>query len=325
MMQVKSSLRQQTLHKGSSNTAGRNGKHQQLLPVISNIIPKKPIRPLTAYHIFFQIEREYIIQTAPAGEDDDTSIHDNKVYLSSVPQRYRDVKLPPDWYAGPGKRQKRKHRKQHGKISFLELSRVISSRWAQLEHVDPETKRFVQRIAKQEIDIYYDEMKHYKELTNDLMPQAPTYTIPLKNPTCTIPLKKARKRRGKNSTLSVKQAPSIATAVSSEMDTSEVTSVFESDIDIAVFFGYIDNTTKQLVPPSSGATNQIERKRKMFHRQDSPLSFSCFHSLTKGSNLVEKPSKKQCVGNNVSYTSPVTVEVDISDEEILRMWRSHNN
>lgn len=40
-------------------------------------IPKKPMRPLTAYHIFFQIEREFIIQTT-AGEDADKSIHDNK-------------------------------------------------------------------------------------------------------------------------------------------------------------------------------------------------------------------------------------------------------
>lgn len=121
------------------------------------------MRPLTAYHIFFQIEREYIIQTM-AGPDATKSIHDNKSYLHDVPRRYRSIKLLPDWSAGPGKRRKRKHRKSHGKIGFLELSRVISRRWATLESNDPETKRFVAQIAARELDVYKIEMQEYKTL-----------------------------------------------------------------------------------------------------------------------------------------------------------------
>ena len=149
------------------------------------------MRPLTAYHIFFQIEREFIIQTT-AGEDADKSIHDNKVYLNDVPQRYRNIKLLPDWYAGPGKRRKRKHRKQHGKIGFLELSRVIAARWAQLEQIDPETRDFVKRIATQELNNYYHKVKHYKDLTKDLMLEA-AKSVPRP-----APKKKARKRINKN-------------------------------------------------------------------------------------------------------------------------------
>ena len=92
-----------------------------------NLMLKKPKRPLTAYHIFFQIEREFIIQTM-AGEDADKSIHQGKIFFRDVPNRYINIKLSPDWYFGPGKRAKRKHRKQHGKIGFLELSRLITSR-----------------------------------------------------------------------------------------------------------------------------------------------------------------------------------------------------
>ncbi|KAL7543610.1 hypothetical protein ACHAXR_013167 [Thalassiosira sp. AJA248-18] len=130
---------------------------------------KKPMRPLTAYHIFFQIEREHIIQTT-AGPDADKSIHDNKSYIDGVPRRYRCTKLLPDWYFGPGKRQKRKHRKSHGKIGFLELSRVISKRWATLETTDPETKRYVTKIATRELEEYKVEMNEYKELTKHLTP-----------------------------------------------------------------------------------------------------------------------------------------------------------
>lgn len=130
---------------------------------------KKPMRPLTTYHIFFQIEREYLIQTT-AGECADKAIHDNKSYLPDVPRRYRSIKLLPDWFAGPGKRQKRKHRKSHGKIGFLELSRIISKRWATLDSADPETKQYVSAIAARELEEYKIEMNEYKELTKHLEP-----------------------------------------------------------------------------------------------------------------------------------------------------------
>ncbi len=125
-------------------------------------ILKKPKRPLTAYHIYFQIEREFIIQTM-AGEDADKSIHEGKIFFHDVPKRYINIKLSPDWYFGPGKRAKRKHRKQHGKIGFLELSRVITSRWAKLEETDPDIKQFVSKLAKQEYEEYKRELKGYRE------------------------------------------------------------------------------------------------------------------------------------------------------------------
>jgi hypothetical protein len=120
------------------------------------------LRPLTAYHIFFQLEREYIIQNA-AGPDADASIHKEKSYIPGVPRRYRCTKLLPDWYAGPGKRRKRKHRKSHGAIGFLELSRVISARWAILESADPETKQYVTKIASKELAAYKVELIDYNE------------------------------------------------------------------------------------------------------------------------------------------------------------------
>mmetsp|Transcript_10073 Transcript_10073/g.16577 ORF Transcript_10073/g.16577 Transcript_10073/m.16577 type:complete len:493 (+) Transcript_10073:100-1578(+) len=139
-------------------------------------VPKKPMRPLTAYHIYFQIEREFIIQTL-SGEDADKSILEGKKCLDDVPDRYRATKLSPDWYFGPGKRAKRKHRKQHGKIGFLELSRVISTRWAKLEETDPDIKQFVSKLAKQELEVYQREVEEYKELTKNMTPSsAPTKT-----------------------------------------------------------------------------------------------------------------------------------------------------
>jgi hypothetical protein len=133
--------------------------------------PTKPLRPLSAYHMFLQLEKEFIIQTM-AGEEDTTTdksiIHDEKVYLDYVPERYRQIKLSPEWYFGPGKRRKkRKHRKQHGKVGFLELSRMIASRWAKLDETNPEVKSFVQKIADQELAEYRREMKVYNRYIKD--------------------------------------------------------------------------------------------------------------------------------------------------------------
>jgi len=126
-------------------------------------IPSKPVRPMPAYHIFLQIEKEFIIQTM-AGEDADKSIHDDKVYLHYVPERYRQVKLSPDWYLPAGKRrQKRKHRKQHGKIGFKEITHLISSRWAKLSETNPEVMKFVQDLAKRELTQYRREMAAYEK------------------------------------------------------------------------------------------------------------------------------------------------------------------
>ena len=146
----------------------------------------KPLRPLSSFHLFSQIEREYIIQTTTSSSSttktnggntvdvDNTTTattptttttdDPNKSYLSNVPFRYRDIELSHDWYAGPGKRRKRKHRKSHGVIGFQELSRMISARWATLDVTDRETKAFVTRIAARELEGYKSEMKEYKRL-----------------------------------------------------------------------------------------------------------------------------------------------------------------
>ena len=62
---------------------------------------------------------------------------------------------------------------------------------------DPETKTFVQRIADRELDVYYDEVKHYKEVTKNLMPQLPARATP----------RKAKKRRNKTRNLPQSDQP----------------------------------------------------------------------------------------------------------------------
>ena len=151
---------------GSTNNKSPKSRETapKSIPTVSpESVPMKPMRPLTPYFIYLQIEKEFILQSI-AGEDTDKSINDSKVYLDYVPERYRKTKLSPDWYFGPGKKKsgKRKHRKQRGKIGFVELSRTISSRWAKLEETDPDIKSFIQKLANQELEEYRRDMKEYK-------------------------------------------------------------------------------------------------------------------------------------------------------------------
>ena len=78
---------------------------------LPSVAPIKPKRPLTAYHLFLQLEREYMIQTSDE-EVENKSMFDGKTILEDVPQRYKNIKLPPDWYAGPGKRKKRSRKER---------------------------------------------------------------------------------------------------------------------------------------------------------------------------------------------------------------------
>ena len=106
----------------------------------------KPVRPYNEYNIFFQLEREYILQVLlsvePTYEPSDIFHPDNDSHYKGpcLPSRYDGLVLPNDWYV-PGKtrRRKRRHRKSHGAIGFQELSLKIADAWS---HVDDETRMF---------------------------------------------------------------------------------------------------------------------------------------------------------------------------------------
>jgi len=95
-------------------------------------------RPYTSYNLFFQLEREYILQTLlgfqPTIASKDIFDPADTIYPAEgppLPSRYENLILPYDWHI-PGKtrRHKRSHRKSHGKIHFHEVSTQISKAWS---------------------------------------------------------------------------------------------------------------------------------------------------------------------------------------------------
>lgn len=116
-----------------------------------NTTPPKAIRAYTSYNLFFQLEREYILQTLLGHRPtlSKTEIFDptERTYYQGppLPSRYQNLILPYDWHL-PGKTQRRKrlHRKTHGKCGFHELNERISSSW---QAIDDGTRSFCKSLA----------------------------------------------------------------------------------------------------------------------------------------------------------------------------------
>ena len=90
----------------------------------------KPRRPYTPYNLFYLLERELVVQgnepsvakekakkkAAMVAEQRKSAAGKRAEDDIPIPARYKNVVLLPMWYE-PNLKEKRKHRKTHGKVS----------------------------------------------------------------------------------------------------------------------------------------------------------------------------------------------------------------
>ena len=120
------------------------GSHSALepLPLLEDpgaISLEKPKRPLTAYNLFFQEERQALLAELPV-------------------------------------RNAGKPRKGHGKIGFQDMAHVISGRWRK---VDPQRLAYLKQIAAADKARYKREMKAYKAAMKNAELASPATTSSL--------------------------------------------------------------------------------------------------------------------------------------------------
>ena len=111
---------------------------------------EQPKRPLSAYNIFFQVERQRLISAEPV----EGPYTDAEVFGARLEKTSDETKRP--------------HRKMHGKITFVDLAKTISLKWKELE--TSQKRLFEERAENMK-------RKYAVELEDWLMMQVPTPKI----------------------------------------------------------------------------------------------------------------------------------------------------
>lgn len=101
----------------------------------------KPKRPLSAYNIFFQHARSRIVEDQTEEATTDEIVRSIESILSKS-------------------REKRRHRKSHGRISFGDLARAIADQW---KNINPKHKEIFDHYAEIDMIRYRRELKVWKE------------------------------------------------------------------------------------------------------------------------------------------------------------------
>lgn len=114
---------------------------------VQKLLSSAQYRPYTAYNIFFQLEREFILQCILGVSPSVDTVFDSDVddAIPTLPEKYQDIMLADDWYIpGKAQRKKRIHRKSHGKIGFSDLSKRVATAW---HNCDNDVKLFCAEVS----------------------------------------------------------------------------------------------------------------------------------------------------------------------------------
>ena len=121
----------------------------------NKFVNAKPKRPLTAYNLFFSLERDRLI----AKEEE-------RMYTKEDVNRVLR------------KADGRPHRKSHGQIGFHELTKTVCARWKKLT---PKDKAVFSERAKKEKDEYFKKLWEWQKKQADALLASHSVTLMMDN------------------------------------------------------------------------------------------------------------------------------------------------
>ena len=108
-------------------------------------MPQRAQRPLSAYNLFFKVQRYLLINDKPDVETiEEVHLICNEIHQLASKKSDK-------------KKRKRLHRKTHGKIGFSDLGKIIGRRW---RNCNSDVKACFEKFAHEEKNRYYKSMKN---------------------------------------------------------------------------------------------------------------------------------------------------------------------
>jgi len=155
----------------------RSNHPMRKLSVKKNTASTKEItvkKTRSPYNLFFQVERELILsdlscspearflavhESSPFGSKKRQLLTLENAFLNTpLPARYRGANILNPIYEI--KTERRKHRKTHGKISFIRLSKKIAQNW---KHSDKGIKDYFKELSLKDCGRYKSDLKKSKD------------------------------------------------------------------------------------------------------------------------------------------------------------------
>ncbi|KAL7537525.1 hypothetical protein ACHAXR_007885 [Thalassiosira sp. AJA248-18] len=278
-------------------------------------------RPYNNYNLYFLLERELFLQergvypstnhaeeasTLQRSSSAGSHVDYSGIDLPPLPSRYSALVLPDDWYVH--KKKRRAHVKTHGLISFCDMASMVGARWKQ---EDNDIRLFLKTVSEK-VKQRFEEHKLY------------SYAVEAMNPTVV----RSDLFAFKNKVLEIK-----------DRDSNDKAKKYTAD----------DDSLSLLVAKQVKQTEDEEELRKVNadendHSDDDnaragdwmgpppieiPSNQEIFHMMTNFLQDVPPYNGQPgiCLCVSVEQTrrrsSPIS-ELNLSDDEILKMWSSED-
>jgi len=138
---------------------------------------KRPKRPLSSYNLFYRFKRDKILEARKNGDESLETINrliaavpgleDHPSLINNIsPEqvndfRRKEIRAAMQENLSPKDNRNRSHRKSHGALSFLEMSKLMVTRW---KSIDDLSRSVFEELAEEGRQVYRKRVAEYEAI-----------------------------------------------------------------------------------------------------------------------------------------------------------------